>query len=97
MRTKYCSSQVTVVAMVMTNVTAMPMPTAELMRLLTPRKGQMPRNWASTILLMNIAVMIIEMYSSMVYSAFLRSLLTMAIRYPRAMKAPGASTKSSMP
>ena len=49
----------------MTNVTAAPMPSAELIFFDTPRKGHTPRNWERTILLMNIAVMMIDMYVSM--------------------------------
>ena len=45
---------------VMTKVTAAPMPSAESMRLDTPRKGQIPRNCESTILLTNIAVINID-------------------------------------
>ena len=49
---------------VMTNVTAAPIPRAELVFFDTPKKGQMPRNWANTILLMNIAVTMMERYVS---------------------------------
>ena len=48
----------------MTNVTAAPIPRAELVFFDTPKKGQMPRNWANTILLMNIAVTMMERYVS---------------------------------
>ena len=51
------------VAMVSTKATAAPMPQAVSTFLLTPRKGQMPRNWESTMLFTNIAVMKIRMYA----------------------------------
>ena len=46
--------------MVMTKVTAAPIPSAESMRFETPRKGQIPKNWVRTILFTNMAVTNIE-------------------------------------
>ena len=51
------------VAKVSTKATAAPIPMAVSTFLLTPRKGHMPRNWLSTILFTNIAVMNISMYA----------------------------------
>ena len=46
--------------MVMTKVTAAPIPSAESMRLETPRKGQIPKNRAISIIYTNLAVTNIE-------------------------------------
>jgi hypothetical protein len=48
---------------VITNTTAAPMPTAVEVFLETPRKGQIPKNLASTMLLMKIVEMIMIRYS----------------------------------
>jgi hypothetical protein len=45
-------------AMPITNITAKPMPKAVSVFLLTPKKGQMPKNWLNMKLFMNIAFMI---------------------------------------
>ena len=55
--------KVTSVARVITKHTAIDMPVAVESLLETPRNGQMPRNCARTILLTNIAEMIIRKYS----------------------------------
>ena len=65
MSTKFWSSDVTSVEITITTVTAMPMPTALVSFEDTPRKGQMPKNCANTMLLTKIAVMIMAKYSSM--------------------------------
>ena len=51
---------VTSVARVMTKTTAPAIPVAVEILLETPRKGQVPRNWASITLLTNIAEMIMR-------------------------------------
>ena len=53
----FCNKYVTIVAIVITNVTAAPIPIAVLTFLETPKKGHIPKNCASTILLTNMAVM----------------------------------------
>ena len=55
------------VAIVRTNVTAAPIPTAVSTFLETPRKGQIPKNCAKTTLLTNIATIIIPMYSIIIF------------------------------
>ena len=62
--TRSWSSQVMAVASTMTNVTAAPIPVALESLRDTPINGQMPRNWANTMLLTKIAVMMMEIYSS---------------------------------
>ena len=71
--------KVTIVEMVRTNVTAMPMPIAVSIFFDTPRKGQMPRNCDRTMLLTKTAAMKMMMYSIRAEGYFF-SLLTMAIR-----------------
>ena len=56
-RTKVWISQVNRVAMMVTNTTALPMPKATPRSLEQPRYGQLPRYWASTILLTKMAEM----------------------------------------
>ena len=56
-------SHVTIVAKVMTKITAAPIPNEVDIFLETPRKGQMPRNCVKTILLTNIAEINISKYS----------------------------------
>ena len=51
------------VAIVMTKTTAAPIPTDEEILLDTPKKGQIPKVWAKTILLTNIVLMIRRIYS----------------------------------
>jgi hypothetical protein len=51
------------VARVITKTTAPPIPTEVDNLFDTPRNGQIPRNWAKTMLLTKIAEMIIMMYS----------------------------------
>ena len=63
--TNFCTSQVTMVARVSTKATAADMPSEVSTFLETPRKGQMPRNCDRMILLTNIALMKINMYSIM--------------------------------
>ena len=65
--TNFWMRYVTMVAMVSTKATAAPMPRALSTFFDTPRKGQMPRNCDSTILLTNIAVMTIRMYAITVF------------------------------
>ena len=68
------------VASVSTKATAAPIPIAESTFLLTPRKGQIPKNCDSTILLTNIAVMNIRMYAISVSAIYDLILLTSAMR-----------------
>ena len=63
----------------MTKQTARLIPVAVESLLLTPRKGQMPRNCARTILLTNIADIMMRKYSIR-QSYFLAILLKMTIR-----------------
>ena len=53
--------KVTMVASVITKHTAPDIPTAVLSLEDTPRKGQIPRNWLRTMLLTNIAEMMMKM------------------------------------
>ena len=50
------SKFVTALAIVITNITAPPIPAAVLTFFETPRKGQIPRNWLKTTLLINAVV-----------------------------------------
>ena len=61
--TYFCTRKVTVVEMVSTKATAIPIPNAVSIFFDTPRNGQMPRNWERTILLTNIAETNIRRYS----------------------------------
>ena len=70
--------KVTTVASVMTKHTARLMPEAVDSLFDTPRKGQIPRNCARTILLTKIAEMMMSRYS--ITSYFLASLLNRTIR-----------------
>ena len=56
-------SHVTIVAKVMTKITAAPIPNEVDIFLDTPRKGHIPRNCVNTILLTNIADINIIKYS----------------------------------
>ena len=81
------------VASVSTKATAADMPSEVSIFFDTPRKGQMPRNCANTMLLTKMALMKMSKYS-IDYAFF--SLLTMAMRKPSVMKAPGGSMNSRM-
>lgn len=74
----------TIVEIVITNVTAAPIPNAESIFLETPRNGHIPKNWVNTILLTKIAVMNMDIYVSMTIWIF--NLLIIAIRKPNADK-----------
>ena len=76
--------------MVMTKVTAAPIPSAESMRLETPRKGQIPKNWDRTILFTNMAD--IGEHNQRVLSVWI-----IAIKKPSAINAPGARIKMRDP
>lgn len=54
---------VTNVARAITKMTAAPIPKEVEIRVDTPKKGQIPRNWVKTMLFTNIAEMINRMYS----------------------------------
>ena len=64
--TYVCTSHVTSVASTMTKATAADMPSDVSIFLETPRKGQMPRNCANTMLLTKMALMKIRIYSIIV-------------------------------
>ena len=89
---------VTSVASVMTKTTAPDIPTAVEILLDTPKKGQMPKNWENTMLLTNIAPIMIMNISMILkfYAFFLIALMNATIN-PSARNAPGASTKTRMP
>ena len=65
--TNICKHHVTRVAKTITKATAADIPSEVLTFWLTPRNGQMPRNWLSTILFTNIAAMNISIYSMSLY------------------------------
>ena len=88
----------------MTKITAKPMPTAVSIFLLTPMKGQMPKNWTRMKLLTRMAPR--EMESSFVISiAYLPSLLAAlswahcirAMRQPNVRKPPTGRAIISAP
>ena len=76
--------------MVMTKVTAAPIPSAESMRLETPRKGQIPKNW-------------VYKYGGNKYRDIgehnqrVLSVWIIAIKKPSAINAPGARIKMRDP
>ena len=80
----------------MTKRTAAPIPTEVETLFETPRKGQIPKNCAKTMLFTRIALMKTRIYPVIFpsYAALLFLMwFTSAIRKPRAMKAPGGMMK----
>lgn len=80
------------VAMVITKSTAPDIPTEVEIRLETPKNGHIPKNLDNTMLLTNMADIIMMMYSiSENYAVliFFVKTLKIATRNAKAMKAPG--------
>ena len=66
----------------MTNNTAAPIPKAVLIFLLTPKNGQIPKNWLNTILFTNIAEINIRKYTIiLIYNLTIYHLLLQEFLY----------------